>query len=149
MPNRQLLLNASQDGDICTKIELGLKSVTSNASRPPATTSSSSDETFARAQRNHRGAGQPANFVEAIRLYRLAQSQGSAEARKMLELIFSRPAPDGQIDLAWMQQLAYVNLSKDVVTLDSAAVRQGLRREPTPLIDLLPQTWRKYASELR
>lgn len=67
----------------------------------------------------------------------------------MLELIFSRPAPDGQIDLAWMQQLAYVNLSKDVVTLDSAAVRQGLRREPTPLIDLLPQTWRKYASELR
>lgn len=120
---------------------------TSNARRPP--TSSSSDETFARAQRNHRGAGQPANFVEAIRFYRLAQSQGSAEARKMLELIFSRPAPDGQIDLAWMQQLAYVNLSKDVVTLDSAAVRQGLRREPTPLIDLLPQTWRKYASELR
>lgn len=64
----------------------------------------------------------------------------------MLELIFSRPGPDGQIDIAWMQQLAYVNLSKDVVTLDSTTARQSLRREPTPLFDLLPQSLRKYSS---
>lgn len=103
-------------------------------------------DTLARAQRNHRGEGQPANFVEAIRLYRLAQSQGSQQAKKMLELIFSRPGPDGQIDIAWMQQLAYVNLSQEAPSLDSATDRQGLRREPTPLFDLLPPAWRKYAS---
>ena len=39
-------------------------------------------------QRNHRGEGQPA---------------------------FSMPGPDGQIDIAWMQQLAYVNPSKDAL----------------------------------
>lgn len=72
-------------------------------------------------QRNHRGEGQPANFVEAIRLYRHAQSQGNVQARKMLELIFFRLGPDGQIDIAWMQQLAYVNLSKDAVALRRAA----------------------------
>lgn len=54
------------------------------------------------AQRYHRLDQQPANFVKAIRLYRLAQNQGSEQARKMLELIFSRPDPDGSVDVAWM-----------------------------------------------
>ena len=119
---------------------------TADARQSPATAASLSGDTLARAQRNHRGEGQPANFVEAIRLYQLAQSQGNAQARKMLELIFSRPAPDGQIDIAWMQQLAYVNLSKEALTLDSATARQTLHREPTPLFDLLPPLWRKYSN---
>ena len=103
-----------------------------------------SRETLARAQRNHRGDGQPANFVEAIRLYRLAQSQGSQQARKILELIFSRPGADGQIDIGWMQQLAYVDLSKEVAVLGSSTERRAFKREATPLIDLLPPVWRKY-----
>jgi TPR repeat protein len=111
------------------------------APRPPL----SSDDAFARAQRNHRGEGQPANYVEAIRLYRLAQSQGNVQAKKMLELIFSRPAVNGEIDIAWMQQLAYIDLSKDAVMVDGATVRRVLRREPTPLVDLLPPFWRRYA----
>lgn len=111
--------------------------------QPPPAAALAGDGTLALAQRNHRGAGQPANFTEAIRLYRLAQSQGSEQARKMLELIFSRPGPDGQIDIAWMQQLAYVNLSGEAVSLDSTTTRQMLRREPTPLVDLLPLPWRQ------
>ncbi|MDB5963896.1 MAG: hypothetical protein JWQ72_396 [Polaromonas sp.] len=105
---------------------------------------SSAAETFARAQRNHRGEGQPANFVEAIRLYRLAQSQGSADARKMLELIFSRPGPDGEVDVQWMQQLAGVRLSGNSAFPESPAARHTLRREPTALSDLLPPEWARY-----
>jgi uncharacterized protein len=100
-------------------------------------------ETLAQARRNHRGEGQPANFVEAIRLYRLAQSQGSLEAKKMLELIFSRPGANGAVDIAWMQELAFVNLSKDVLALDSTTLRRALRRDPTPLYDLIPVAWRR------
>lgn len=115
----------------------------------PAATPTSPDATLALAQRNHRGDGRPANFVEAIRLYQLATSQGSVQAKKMLELIFSRPAADGQIDIAWMQQLAYVSLSSDAPSLDGTAARQALRREPTALVDLLPQPWRSYAPGTR
>ena len=122
---------------------------TSSNRRPPAATSTSSDDTLALAQRNHRGEGRPANFVEAIRLYQLAKTQGNIQAKKMLELIFSRPRPDGQIDITWMQQLAYVDLSGEAVSLDSPAARQSLRREPTALFDLLPQPWLRYGSETR
>ena len=109
----------------------------------------SPNETLASAKRNHRGEGQSANFTEAIRLYRLTQSQGntdsSIEARKMLELIFSRPGPGGQLDVAWMQQLAFVDVSGQVLSLDGIVVQKGLRREQTPLFDLLPERWRKEA----
>jgi TPR repeat protein len=171
--DRQLLLNAARGGNIHARIELGMERMAANrpaealeqfravASRSSAASANvallseqlrstrsarapvAAAETLARARRNHRGEGQPANFVEAIRLYRLAQSQGSAEARKMLELIFSRPGPDGQVDITWMQQLAYVNLSGDVPGLDSSTSRRGLRREPTPLFDLVPPTLRR------
>ena len=120
------------------------------AQRPPAPAAAEpvgkgalADSTFALAQKNHRGAGQPANFTEAIRLYRLAQSQGSAEARKMLALIFSRPAADGQIDIAWMQQLASVDVSGALPMLGGSTSWPGLRRDPTPLYDLLPPSWRR------
>ena len=101
---------------------------------------------LAEAQKYHRGDGKIANFVEAIRLYRLAQGKGSLEAKKMLELIFSRPGADGEIDIAWMQQLAYANLSQAVPSLDRTAARKTLRREPSPLFDLLPQFWRNQSN---
>ena len=112
----------------------------------PARPLSVGSELLSEAQKNHRGDGISANFVEAIRLYRLAQSKGSLEAKKMLELIFSRPGADGQIDIAWMQQLAYANLSQAVPSLDRTAARQTLRREPSPLFDLLPQFWRNQSN---
>ena len=62
----------------------------------------------------------------------------------MLELIFSRPGPDGQIDLAWMQQLAQVDLSNAVPKVESNIIKQNLKREPTPLFELVRQPWRKY-----
>ena len=106
----------------------------------------SAADNFAQAQRYHRGQGVPSNYTEAIRLYQLAQNQGSVPAKKMLELIFSRPAPNGQIDLVWMQQLAQVDLSGNTPTVDKGSVKQNLKREPTPLFELVPQQWRKYAA---
>lgn len=176
LPNRQLLVSAAQGGDIHAAIELGLESLGASrkedalmwfraaAPRSPAAaanaallaeeiskpqvTSASEDarETLARAQRNHRGDGQPANFVEAIRLYRLAQMQGSQIAQKILELIFSRPGADGEIDIGWMQQLSYANLSSEVAVLGNSTERRAFRREATPLVDLLPPVWKKYMS---
>lgn len=175
LPNRPLLLAAAQGGDIHALLELGLESLGASkrddalmwfreaAARSPAAEanlallagtvrpsgeSAPSQEalgTLARAQRNHRGEGQPANFAESIRLYRLAQSQGSLQARKTLELIFSRPGADGQIDIGWMQQLAYVDLSKELAVLGSSTEGRAFKREATPLVDLLPPVWRKYA----
>jgi uncharacterized protein len=174
LPNRQWLLAAAQAGDVQATIELGLESVAANRPEqalayfravaprsqvatanaalmqarlqsPSKTTQTTSvDETLALAQRNHRGEGQPANYVEAIRLYQKAQNQGSTQARKMLELIFSRPLANGHVDVAWMQQLAYASYVKDMVVLGSALPPPALQREPTPLFDLLPPFWRSY-----
>lgn len=120
-----------------------LRTAASPAS-PGRTARPSANDNLARAERNHRGEGQSANYVEAIRLYQLAKNEGSVQAAKMLALIFSRPGADGQIDIAWMQQLAYVDLSKEVPTLDSSVARQTLRRDGTPLLDLLPPPWSQY-----
>ena len=171
-----LLTSAAEAGDVQARIELGFENLAGDrhaealkqfrAAAPQSAVAAanaaqlaeaarksqaseapqSAAETLARAQRNHRGDGQPANFVEAIRLYRLAQSQGSKEAKKMLEQIFSRPAPDGQIDLAWMQQLAYANFSQDGATFGSATDRSSLKREATPLFDLLPASLKRYSA---
>ena len=103
-------------------------------------------DNLAQAQRYHRGTGVPSNYTEAIRLYQLAQNQGSVTAKKMLELIFSRPSPDGQIDLAWMQQLARVDLSGAAPSIDNNSAKQSLKREPTPLFELVPQPWKRYAA---
>ena len=124
-----------------------------SARLPPANRTSASApvkpqsaaDNLAQAQRYHRGTGVPSNYTEAIRLYQLAKNQGSVEARKMLELIFSRPGPDGQIDLAWMQQLAQVDLSNAVPKVESNNIKQNLKREPTPLFELVRQPWQEYA----
>ena len=106
----------------------------------------SAADNLALAQRYHQGLGVPSNYAEAIRLYQLAQNQGNVTARKMLGLIFSRPAPDGQIDLAWMQQLAQVDLTGPTPRLSADGNRENLLRDPTPLFELVPQQWRKFAT---
>lgn len=89
----------------------------------------------------HRGQGVPANFAEALRFYRLAEQRGSTEARKMLELIFSRPMPDGSLNAAWMQQLAHADASAPAVKLGSGVYTPQMQRPPSPLFDLLPDYW--------
>ena len=111
-------------------------------------TATSAAGLLAAARRSHRGEGQPANYTEAIRLYQLAKNRGSIEAQKMLALIYSRPDASGQLDINWMKQLAYLDLSGDSPRAISNSLRPGLQREPTPLIDQLPLTWRERTSPL-
>ena len=99
-------------------------------------------EALASARKYHRGIGVPANFTEAIRFYQLADQRGSVEARKMLALIYSRPAPGGGINPGWMQQLAYVDVGTTIPTVGVLGTTHLLHREPTPLFDLLPPFWR-------
>ena len=90
----------------------------------------------------------PANFVEAIRYYRLAESRGSVEARRMLGLIYSRPMPDGSVNAGWMQQLAYVDAATTIPTVGVSSNAHILHREPTPLYDLLPAFWRQQMNQV-
>jgi TPR repeat protein len=64
------------------------------------------DALFALAQRYHRGDGVAIDYGQALRLYRAAAAKGNEPARQMLGLIQSRTGTDGQVDPAWMQQLA-------------------------------------------
>ena len=103
---------------------------------------------LAAARRSHRGEGVPANYVEAIRLYQLAKLRGSVEAQKMLALIYSRPTATGELDVAWMQQLANLDLSGATPRPASGATSRSLQREPSPLVDLLPPVWRERMAAL-
>ena len=105
-------------------------------------------ELLAAARKYHRGTGVPVNYVEAVRLYRLAEAKGSLEARRMLGLIFSRPSLTGGIDIGWMQQLAYADPMTTIPTIGVPSTMELLYREPTPLYDLLPEFWRKQITQV-
>lgn len=106
---------------------------------------------FNEAQRYHRGDGVPANYAEAIRLYQIAASGGSKPAKRMLEMIYSRPAPNGAIDIGWMQQLAYLEISEEraVLSVLPAHSPRLFARDPTPLYDLVPLQWRAAKETLQ
>ena len=103
-----------------------------------------SDQWLAEARRYHRGEGVPANYTEALRLYQRAANAGNAEARRMLQTIYSRPGPAGGLDIPWMQQLARLNLDAlgQAVPGTLASVH-AFARDPTPLYDLVPAQWRQ------
>lgn len=102
------------------------------------------DEWLAQARRYHRGDGVPSNYTEAIRLYQVAAASGSRAAKRMLELIYSRPAPDGTINVAWMRQLALMEVSPEgsILTMQAPPTPQLFVRDPTPLFILIPKEWR-------
>ena len=102
------------------------------------------------ARKYHRGEGVPANYTEAMRLYQQAAAKGSREAQHMLELIYSRPVPQGGVDIAWMQQLAALQIGPDGAVLPQARSSGPplFTRDPTPLYDLLPSHWRTAPSAM-
>ncbi|UCV01226.1 tetratricopeptide repeat protein [Acidovorax radicis] len=116
-----------------------------NAAKNPSTTANPNAHTeWLQARKYHRGEGVPANYTEAMRLYQQAAAKGSREAKHMLELIYSRPGPQGGVDIAWMQQLAALEIGADGAVLQQAPSSGPARfgHDPTPLYDLLPSQWR-------
>lgn len=102
------------------------------------------------AQALHRGNagvnGCPVNYAEAIRLYNLAANKGNVPAKRMLSLIYSKSDASGNLNIAWMQQLANLNAANLSLSIDSASLAPMLKREPTPLFDLIPQNLRNLAN---
>jgi TPR repeat protein len=103
----------------------------------------SAESTLALAHRYHRGEGMPVNYSEAIRLYRKAADLGSPQAKKMLNLIFSQPLENGQINIPWMQSLSYMDISGSTPKLSADNGPFLLTREETGLTDFIPQYWNK------
>lgn len=104
----------------------------------------SAEQLFQQAQRFHRGEGVPSNYAEAIRLYQQASASGSAPAKRMLELIYSRPASAGVVDIGWMQQLTRFDVTQPGALLPAlpAPGPQPFARDPSPLYELVPPEWR-------
>jgi uncharacterized protein len=99
------------------------------------------------ARRNHRGGGQPVNYTEAIRLYRMAEAKGSTQARDMLALIFSRTSATGEVDVAWIQRLAQLDVSGTSASYKAFGAPL-FQRERTPLYDYLPELWKARVDKL-
>lgn len=115
----------------------------------PGAAQNNAADWYQQARRYHRGEGVPSNYAEAVRLYQLAASSGETRARKMLELIFSRPAQDGTVDIGWMQQLAALDTavrSSAPPIAPLAGASYSWQRDPTPLYALVPSEWRSAAS---
>jgi TPR repeat protein len=106
---------------------------------------SQAEQWFQQARRYHLGIGVPSNYTEAIRLYQMAASQGNARARRMLGLIFSRPAPGGGVDIVWMRELAQMEVPDSGQAVLLAPSASSWQRDPTPLYDLVPPEWRRPA----
>ena len=97
------------------------------------------------AQALHRGNYCPVNYIEAIRLYNLASNKGNIAAKRMLALIYSKLGANGNINIAWMQQLSQVDAMTMSSTTNAINLLPMLQREPTPLYDLIPQHLRLLA----
>ena len=70
----------------------------------------------------------------------------------MLALIFSRPAPDGTVDVTWMQQLAAIDMGPGgglPAGTARAVTPQGWQRDPSPLYEWVPAEWRTTATATR
>jgi TPR repeat protein len=99
------------------------------------------ESSMTQALRYHRGDGIPANYSEAVRLYKKAADLGNAPARKMLNLIFSKPTEEGNINIPWMQKLSQLDLSGSTPKLSQAFGPNLLNREETGLTDFIPKLW--------
>jgi TPR repeat protein len=130
------------DNVVIVKEQLVIKRAKSGAEIKPPAPGHNAEALFKEARRYHRGEGIPVNYNEAIRLYRMAQAEGSVQAQRMLNLIYARTSPDGQLDMGWMRQLSDADVSGPTPQMGHSSGPKLLRREPTPLYDLLPKLWK-------
>jgi TPR repeat protein len=132
----------ASDNVVIVKEHLTIQKAKSGAEIKPPAPGHNAEALFKEARRYHRGEGIPVNYNEAIRLYRMAQSAGSVQAQRMLNLIYARTSADGQLDMGWMRQLSDADVSGPTPQMGHSTGPRLLHREPTPLYDLLPKLWK-------
>lgn len=92
----------------------------------------------------HRGDGVPSNYYLAIDFYKKAANLGNKNAKKMLDLIFSKSPSSEVIDIAWMKQLSQINVFSDKWDYDYSTGPKLVTRDLTPITDFLSMKWQKY-----
>lgn len=92
---------------------------------------------YEQAKRYHAGQGVPVNDVQAIELYKQAANQGNLQAKRMLELIFSKTDSRGLPDSVWMRLLAQQHLEPTGYELKPSAFWP--QKDISLLADWLPQ----------
>lgn len=129
---------------------LGIRIQSKGDSGKGATGRKDPAEWYEQARRYHRGDGVPSNYAEAVRLYQLAAAGGNQPARRMLELIYSRPAPGGVVNIAWMRQLASMDVTAEgaILTFTAPPTPVLYVRDLTPLYEFIPDEWRKERAPL-
>lgn len=130
------------DNAVIVKEHMTIQRAKSGAEIKPPAPGHNAEALFKEARRYHRGEGIPVNYNEAVRLYRMAQAEGSVQAQRMLNLIYARTSADGQLDMGWMRQLSEADVSGPIPHMGQSTGPQLLHREPTPLYDLLPKLWK-------
>lgn len=72
----------------------------------------------------------------------MAQTAGTVQSQRMLNLIYARTSFNGQLDKGWMRQLSDADVSGPAPQMGHSAGPKFLHKEPTPLYDLLPKLWK-------
>ncbi len=95
---------------------------------------------YQQARQLHRTATALPAYATAIDLYQQAAALGHKPAKQVLSLILSRPTPSGTIDPVWMRQTSLIQLPNSGASAIGVS-EQLFEREPSPIIDLLPDSF--------
>jgi uncharacterized protein len=96
------------------------------------------DVLFDKANDLHRVGTNLSDYANAVALYRQSAAKGDVRAVRMLGLIFSRPSPQGGIDMAWMKQIAQIEATPSLGVY-TIAPNASFSAEESGVIDLLPE----------
>jgi uncharacterized protein len=102
------------------------------------TSNPAGQEQYEQAMRYHAGAGVPVNYSQALLYYRQAASVGHLQAQRMAQLIVSVRSAQGQLDDAWIRQLAPQMQGGKLSTPNAQPVAIWLQKDISLLADWLP-----------
>jgi uncharacterized protein len=101
--------------------------------------SSAGQAQYEQGMRYHAGAGVPVNYAQALLYYRQAASMGHLQAQRMVQLIVSVRTVQGQLDDAWIRQLAPQLQGGKLSTPNAQPVAIWLQKDISLLADWQPQ----------
>jgi uncharacterized protein len=93
---------------------------------------------YEQAMRYHAGAGVPVNYAQALLYYRQAASMGHLQAQRMAQLMVSVRSAQGQLDDAWIRQLAPQLQGGKLSTPNAQPVAIWLQKDISFLADWRP-----------
>jgi uncharacterized protein len=93
---------------------------------------------YEQGMRYHAGAGVPVNYAQALLYYRQAASMGHLQAQRTAQLMLSNRNASGQLDEAWIKQLAPRLQGGKISTPNAQPVAIWLQKDASMLADWQP-----------